>query len=43
MPPNILRIILRYYRCYRIIHSVIRICEIVFVFIDRLIHLLRIN
>ena len=31
MPPNILRIILRYYRCYHIIHSIIRGCEIVFV------------
>ena len=29
MPPNILRNILRYYRCYHIIHSNIRGCEIV--------------
>ena len=42
MPPKILRKILRYYRCYHIIHSNIRGCEIVFVSIIRLIYLLRI-
>ena len=43
MPSNILRTILRYYRCYHIIHSIIRGCEIVFVSKNRLIYLLRIN
>ena len=43
MPPKILRNILRNYRCYHIIHSIIRGCEIVFVSINRLIYLLRIN
>ena len=36
MSPNIFRNILRYYRCYHIIHSIIRVCEIVFVSINRL-------
>ena len=40
LPPNILRNILRYYRCYHIIHSIIRGCEIVFVSINRLIYFL---
>ena len=43
MPPNILRNILRSYRCNHIIHSVIRGCAIVFVSINRLNYLLRIN
>ena len=43
MPPIILRKNLRFYRCYHIIHSIIRGCEIVFVSINRLIYLLRFN
>ena len=43
MPPNILRKILRYYRCYHIIHSIIRGCQIVFVSINRLIYLMYNN
>ena len=43
MPPKILRNILRYYRCYHIIHSIIRGCEIVFVSNNPLVSLLRIN
>ena len=43
MPPSIFRYILRYYRCYHIIHSIIRGCEIVIVSINRLIYLLRFN
>ena len=43
MPPSILRNFLRYYRCYQIIHYIIRGCEIVFVSIIRLIYLLRNN
>ena len=43
MPPNILRKILRYYRCYHIIHSTIRGCESVFVSINRLTYLLCIK
>ena len=45
MPPNILRNILRYYRCNHIIHrdSIIHGCEIEFVSINRLNYLLRNN
>ena len=43
MPANILSNILRYYRCYHIIHSIIRGCEIVFVSITRLIYLMYSN
>ena len=43
MPRKILGINLRYYRCYHIIHSIIRVCEIVFVSNNRLIYLLRIH
>ena len=43
MLPNILSTILRYYRCYHIIHSIIRGCEIVFVSINRLIYLFGIT
>ena len=43
MPPNILRNILRYYRCYHIINSIIRGCEIVFVSINRHIYLMYSN
>ena len=43
MPPTIHRNILRYYRCYHIIQSVIRGYEIVFVSNNRLICLLRIK
>ena len=43
MSRNILRDILRYYRSYHFIHSIIRGCEIVFVSVIRLIYLLRIN
>ena len=43
MPPNILRSNLRSYRCYHIIHSSIRGCEIVFVAINQLILLVGIN
>ena len=42
MPANVLSNILRYYRCYHIIHSIIR-CEIVFVSITRLIYLMYSN
>ena len=43
MPANILSNILRYYRCYHIIHSIIRGREIVFVSITRLIYLMYSN
>ena len=43
MPANILSNILRYYRYYHIIHSIIRGCEIVFVSITRLIYLMYSN
>ena len=43
MPPNTLRNILRYYRCYHITHSIVRGCEIVFVSINRLIYLMYSN
>ena len=37
VPSNIKRTILRIYRCYHIIQSIIRGCEIVFVSLNRLI------
>ena len=43
MPPTVIRIFLRYYRCHQIIHSIIRGCEIVFVSINRPIYLMYIN
>ena len=43
MPPIMQRNILRFHRCYHIIPSIIRGCEIVFVSINRLFHLLRKN
>ena len=43
MPPNVIRIILRSYRCHHIIHSIIRGCEIVLVSINRPIYLMYIN
>ena len=43
MPSSISRNIHRIYRCYLIVHSIIRGCEIVFVSINRLILLFCIN
>ena len=43
MPPNVICIILRYFRCHHIIHSIIRECQIVFVSINRPIYLMYNN
>ena len=43
MPSQFLRSFLGFYRCYNIIHSIIRGCELVLVSINRLIYVLHIN
>ena len=43
MPSQFLRSFLRIYRCYNIIYSIIRGCELVLVSINRLIYVLQIN
>ena len=43
MPSQILCSFLRIYRCYNIIHSIIRGCELVLVSISHIIYVLHIN
>ena len=43
MPSQFLRSFIRFYRCYNIIYSIIRGCELVLVSIHRLIYVLHTN